>query len=147
MKSNVIIAAIVGLILGVLAELFFAFVAQLPVLGCFVAPIAWLISLGLPILIGALAAAWSHWGVSALLDGALAALLAELASRVFEFCVSLLAVSSFSFAPRFLLPSVEPVGRMLFTGVWAIGWFVVSLIFAALLGALGAFLYGVSNRR
>lgn len=147
MKSNVIMAAIVGLILGVIAELFFAFVDRLPVLGCLAAPVALLFGLGLPILIGALAAAWGSRGVSAVLDGALAALLAELVSRLFGFCVSLFAASPFSFAPRFLLPSVEPAARALFTGLWAIVWLVVSLIVAALLGALGALLYCVSKRR
>jgi hypothetical protein len=58
LKSNVIMAAIVGLILGVIAELFFAFVDQLPILGCLVAPVALLFGLGLPMLIGALATAW-----------------------------------------------------------------------------------------
>ncbi len=147
MKSNVIGAAITGLVLGVIAELFFAFAGQIPVLGCLAAPVALLFGVGLPLLVGALAAAWSHRGVSALLDGALAALLAESVSRLIGFCASLFAAQPFFFGPRSLLPSVEPAGRALFTGVWAIGWLVVSLIVAALLGALGALLYRVRQRR
>lgn len=141
MKSNVIGAAIAGLILGVIAEIFFAFVDQIPVLGCLAAPLALLFGLGLPLLVGALAAAWGGRGVSVVLDGALAALLAEAASRLIGFVASIFAARSFFFGPRFLLPSVEPAARALFTGVWAIGWLVVSLIVAALFGALGAFLY------
>ncbi len=155
MKSNVVMAAIAGLILGVLAELFFAFVDSIPVLGCLFAPIALLFGLGLPVLIGALAAAWGDRGVGALFDGAVAALLAELVSRLIGFCASILTARSFFFGPRFaspwlstsLLPTVEPAARALFSGVWAIGWFVVSLAVAALLGALGGFLYSVFNRR
>ena len=147
MKSNVIAAAIVGLILGVIAELFFAFVDQIPVLSCLAAPIALVVDLGLPILIGALATAWGSRGVTALVDGALAALTAEIASRVFGFCASLLAARSFFFGPRVLLPSVEPAARALFTGLWAIVWLVISVAAAALLGALGAFLYNLSRRR
>lgn len=85
--------------------------------------------------------------MGALLDGALAALLAELVSRLIGFCASIFTARSFFFGPRFLLPSVAPATRGLFTGVWAIGWFVVSLIVAALLGALGAFLYRAFHRR
>lgn len=140
-------AAIAGLVLGIIAELFFAFVDQIPVLSCLAAPIALLFGIGLPVLIGALAAAWGNRGVTVLLDGALAALLAELVSRLIGFCASLFAARSFFFGPRFLLPSVEPAARALFTGVWAIGWLVVSLIVAALLGALGAFLYRAFQRR
>ncbi|MDE3088187.1 MAG: hypothetical protein KGJ80_02220 [Chloroflexota bacterium] len=147
MKSNVVLAAIAGLILGVVAELVFAFADRIPVLGCLAAPIALLFGVGLPLLIGALAAAWGDRGVSTLLDGALAALLAELVSRMIGFCASLFATQSFFFGPRFLLPSVEPAARAVFTGIWAIGWFVVSLAVAALLGALGAFLYRVLQRR
>ena len=147
MKSNVILAALAGLVLGVIAELVFALVEQIPVLGCLFAPVALLFGLGLPILIGALAAVWGDGGVTAMLDGALAALLAELASRVIGFCASILAARSFFFSPLSRLPSVEPAAQALFAGVWAIGWFVVSLILAALLGALGAFLYSVRSRR
>ena len=147
MKSNVIAAAIVGLILGVIAELFFAFVDQLPVLGCLAAPVALLVDLGLPILTGALAAAWGPRGVTALVDGAIAALTAEIVSRVFGFCASLLTARSFFFGPRLLLPSVEPAARALFSGLWAIVWLVVALAAAGLLGALGALLYNVSRRR
>ncbi len=147
MKSNVILAAIAGLILGVVAELFFAFVDRIPVLGCLFAPIALLFGLGLPLVIGALAAAWGNRGVGALLDGAVAASLAEFVSRLIGFCASILTARSFFFGPRFLLPAVEPAARALFSGVWAIGWFVVSLMVAALLGALGALLYRVRQRR
>ncbi len=146
MKSNVIAAAIVGLILGVIAELFFAFVDRLPVLGCLAAPMALLVDLGLPTLIGALAAMWGSRGVTALADGAFAALTAEIASRVVGFCASLVAARSFFFGPRVLLPSVEPAARALYTGFWAIIWLVVSIVAAALLGALGAFLYNLSRR-
>ena len=140
-------AAIAGLVLGIIAELFFAFVDQIPVLGCLAAPVALLFGIGLPVLIGALAAAWGNRGMTVLLDGALAALIAELVSRLIGFCASIFAARSFFFGPRFLLPSVEPAARALFTGVWAIGWLVVSLIVAALLGALGAFLYRAFQRR
>ncbi len=140
-------AAIAGLVLGIIAELFFAFVDQIPVLGCLAAPVALLFGIGLPVLIGALAAAWGSRGVTVLLDGALAALIAELVSRLIGFCASIFDARSFFFGPRFLLPSVEPAARALFTGVWAIGWLVVSLIVAALLGALGAFLYRAFQRR
>ena len=147
MKSNVILAAAAGLVLGVVAEFVFALVEGIPVLGCLFAPVALLFGLGLPILIGALAAAWGDRGVTAMLDGALAALLAELASRVIGLCASILAARAFFFSPLFRLPSVQPAAQALFAGVWAIGWFVVSLIIATLLGALGGFLYSVFYRR
>ncbi len=146
MKPNIILAAIAGLILGVLAEFVFAFANRIPVLGCLVTPVALIFGLGLPILIGGLAALGNR-GVSAVLDGAYAALLAELVSRLLGFFLSLFASQSFFFGPRFLLPSVEPAARSVFSGIWAIGWLVVSLIIAALLGALGAFLYRAYNRR
>ena len=148
MKSNVVTAAIVGLILGVAAELFFAFVDRIPFLGCLFAPIALLFGLGLPILIGALAVALAPArGLTSPLDGALAAVLAELISRLVGFCASLAAAQSFFFGPRFLLPSVQPATRALFAGVWSLGWLVVSLIVAALLGALGGFLYAAWGKR
>ena len=152
LKSNIVIAAIAGLVLGVIAELFFAFVYRIPVLGCLFTPVALLFGFGLPILIGAMAAAFSSsrgllTTPSETFDGALAAALAELVSRLFGFCASLLAARSFFFGPRFLLPSVEPASRALFSGVWELGWLVLSLIVAALLGALGAFLYNVRSRR
>ncbi|MBI4789065.1 MAG: hypothetical protein HY782_18695 [Chloroflexi bacterium] len=152
LKSNIVAAAIVGLILGVLAEIFFAFVYRVPVLGCLFTPVAFLFGFGLPVLIGALAASFGSargWlsTPSEVLDGALAAALAELVSRLFGFCASLLATRAFFFGPRFLLPSVEPASRALFTGVWELGWLVLSLLVAALLGALGAFLYNVRSRR
>jgi hypothetical protein len=118
-------AAIAGLVLGIIAELFFAFVDQIPVLSYLATPIALLFGIGLPVLIGALAAAWGNRGMTVLLDGALAALIAELVSRLIGFCASIFAARSFFFGPRFLLPSVEPAARALFTGVWAIGWLVV----------------------
>lgn len=152
MKSNVIAAALVGLGIGVVGELFFAFVDRIPVLGCLLVPLAFLLGLGLPILIGAMAAAFGQsrgWLTTpaGALDGALAALLAELTSRLIGFCASLFAARGFFFGPRFLLPSVGPVTQALFSGVWAIGWLVVSLIVAALLGALGGFLYNAFGRK
>ncbi len=87
------------------------------------------------------------WVMGGKQAAALAALLAELVSRLIGFCASIFTARSFFFGPRFLLPSVAPATHALFTGVWAIGWFVVSLIVAALLGALGAFLYRAFNRR
>jgi hypothetical protein len=146
MKSNVIAAALVGLGIGVVVELFFAFVDRIPLVGCLAAPAAFLFGLGLPILIGALAAAWGARGANSVLDGALAAALAEFVSRLIGLCASIAAARAFFFGPRFLLPSVEPATRALFTGVWAIGWFVVSLAIAALLGALGAFLCQIRQR-
>lgn len=146
MKSSVVMAAITGLVLGVIAELFFAFADSLPALGCLLAPVAWLFGLGLPILIGALAAAWGSRGVTGILDGGLAALIAEFVSRLLGFCASLFIARPFFFGPRFLLPAVEPAVRTLYAGVWAIGWFVVSLAIAALLGAFGGFLYNARKR-
>jgi hypothetical protein len=145
-KSNVVMAAIAGLVLGVIAELFFAFTDRIPVLGCLTAPVALLFGLGLPILVGALAAAWGSRGVTAVLDGALAALLAQFASGLFGFCASLFVARSYFLGPRFWLPTVEPAARALFTGVWALGWFVIALGVAALLGALGGFLYRMTRR-
>ena len=148
MKSNVVTAAIAGLILGVIAELFFAFVDRIPVIGCLITPVALLFGLGLPVLIGALAVAFdSSPGLTSPVDGAFAAGLAELVSRVFGFCASLVATQNFFFGPRFLLPSVEPATRALFSGIWGLGWLVVSIMVAALLGALGGFLYATRKRR
>ncbi len=148
MKSNVVLAAITGVILGVVAELFFAFVDRIPFLGCLFAPVALLFGLGLPILIGALAVAFApSRGLSSPLDGALAAVLAELVSRLVGLCASLGAARSFFFGPRFLLPSVGPATHALFAGVWDLGWLVVALIVAAILGAVGAFLYALWNRQ
>lgn len=151
-KSNVVVAAVVGLILGVVAEVLFALVGRIPILNCLLAPLAFLLGLGLPMLIGAIAAAsgqsrgWLTTPAGAL-DGALAALLAELISRLIGFCVSLFAARGFFFGPRFLMPSVGPITQALFSGVWAIGWLVVSLSVAALLGALGGFLYNAFSRK
>jgi hypothetical protein len=152
LRSNVIVAAIAGLILGVVAELFFAFVNRIPLLGCLFTPVALLFGLGLPVLIGALAAAWGTsrgWmtAPAGAWDGALAAALAELVSRLIGFCASLFAARSFFFGPRFLLPSVGPAARTVFSGVWELGWLVISLLVAALLGAFGAFLYNLYGRR
>ena len=146
MKSNVVIAAIAGVILGIIAELFFAFVDRLPVLGCLSAPVALLFGLGLPVLVGALAAAWGKRGVTTIVDGALAALLAQFISGLFGFCASLFAAPAYFFSPRYLMPPVVPAARTLFTGIWELGWFVVALGIAALLGALGGFLYRVRWR-
>lgn len=150
-RFNVVAAAAAGLVLGVLAELFFAFVDRIPVLGCLSTPVALVFGLALPVLIGALAAAWgTRIGLlaapSGMVDGAAAATLAELISRLIGFCASLVAARSFFFGPRFLLPSVGPAARTLFAGVWSIGWLIVSLAVAALLGALGGFLYRTSRR-
>jgi hypothetical protein len=145
-KSNVVLAAAAGVILGILAEFVFAFFDRIPVLGCLAAPIALLVGLGLPILVGALAAAWGRRGVVAIADGAVAALLAQFATGLFGFCASLFVARSYFFGPSFLLPTVAPAARTLFTGVWALGWFVIALGIAALLGALGGFLYGVRRR-
>jgi hypothetical protein len=146
MKSNILFAAIVGLVFGALAELFFAFVDRIPLLGCLVTPVALAFGLILPMMIGALAMVFGTRFGTTILDGALAAMLAELVSRVFGFCASLTIARPFFFGPRFLLPSVEPATRALFTGVWSLGWLVVSLIVAGVLGAIGAMLYG-SRRR
>ena len=145
-KSNVVIAAMTGVILGLIAEIFFVFVGRIPVLGCLSAPVALLFGLGLPILVGALAAALGSRGVMAIVDGAVAALLAQFVSGVFGFCASLFVVPSYFFGPRFLLPTVAPAARTLFTGVWELGWLVLALAIAAILGALGGFLYGFRQR-
>src|SRR5574341_1494336 len=126
MKSNVIAAALIGLILGILVELFFAYADRVALLSCLFSPVALIFGLGLPIRIGALAA-----------------LLAEFASRLVGLCASLAATRGFFFGPRFLLPRVEPAARAITFGVWEIGWFVVSLFVAILLGALGGLLYRV----
>jgi hypothetical protein len=145
-KSNVIIAAIAGVILGIIAELFFVFVGRMPVLGCLAAPVALLFGLGLPVLVGALAAALGSQGVTAIVDGAVAALLAQFVSGVFGFCASLFVAQSYFFGPSFLLPTVAPAARTLFTGVWELGWLVIALAIAAILGALGGFLYDFRRR-
>lgn len=145
-KSNVVIASIAGIILGIIAELFFAFVDRIPVLGCLSAPVALLFGLGLPILVGALAAALGSPGVRAVADGAIAALLAQLVSGLLGFCASLFAAPSYFFGPRFLMPTVAPAARTVFTGIWELGWLVVALAIAAILGALGGFLYGFKRR-
>lgn len=147
MKSNVIFAAMAGLVLGVIADLFFAFIDSLPLLGCLFTPVALLFGLGLPLLIGALAVMFAPARkLTAPLDGALAAALAELVSRLLGFCASLFFAQSFFFGPRFLLPSVEPATRALYSGVWSLGWFVVSLAVAAILGALGAAVYALKSK-
>ncbi len=142
MKTNIVLAASVGLVVGIAADVFFAFATRVPLLGCLFAPVAFVVGLALPVLIGALAALWGRarglmTTPSAIVDGALAAGLAELLSRVIGFCASL---SGFM-GPRFILPSVEQSARGVFSGVWALGWLVISVVLAALLGALGGFLY------
>ena len=155
MKSNIVLAALAGLVLGIIAELFFGFVDNLPVIACLFTPVAFLFGLGLPLLIGALAVMFApSRELTAPIDGALAAALAEFVSRLVGFCASLFWARSFFFGPRFaspwfspgLLPSVEPAMRAAFSGVWSIGWFVVSLAVAAILGAIGASLYALRNR-
>ena len=143
MKPNVVLAAMAGVLLGVIAEFVFAFIDRIPVLGCFAAPVALLVGLGLPVIVGALAAAWGKRGVTAIADGALAALVAQFVTGGCGFCASLVVARAYFFGPSFLLPTVAPAARTLFTGVWALGWFVISLGIAALLGAFGVFLHGV----
>ncbi len=148
MKSNVVLAALAGLILGVIAELFFDFVNSIPVIGCLVTPVALLFGIGLPLVIGAFAVMFApSRELTAPIDGALAAALAELVSRLVGFCASLFFARSFFFGPRFLLPTVEPATRALFSGIWSLGWLVVSLVIAAILGAIGASVYAVKNKR
>lgn len=148
MKSSVVLAAIVGLVLGVVAELFFAFVDRIPFIGCLATPLALLFGLGLPLLIGALAVMFApSRGFTSPIDGALAAALAEFVSRLVGFCASLFFARSFFFGPRVLLPSVEPATRALFAGIWSLGWLVVSLVVAAILGAIGAMVYAGMRKR
>jgi len=148
MKSNVVSAALAGLALGVVAEIFFGVVDNIPILGCLVAPIAFLFGLGLPLLVGALAVIFAPTReLSFAIDGALAAALAELISRMVGFCASVYFARSFFFGPRFILPSVEPAARAMFNGIWSLGWFAVSLALAAILGAVGASLYAFNRRR
>ncbi len=152
MRSNIIAAAVVGLILGVAAELLFAFGERAPLLGCVLAPVAVLFGLGLPVLIGYLAAAWGTGrGLmstpSGIVDGAAAAALAELVSRLVGFCAGLVAARNVFLGPRFLLPGVGPATGFFFSGIWALGWLVVSIAVAALLGAIGGLLYNATNRR
>lgn len=152
MKSNVIVAAVIGLVLGVAAELLFAFGGNIPLLSCVIAPVAWLFGLALPVLIGVLAAAWgSRRGLmttpGGIADGAVAAALAELVSRVIGICASIISAGDSFLGPRFLLPSVGPSARALFSGVWSLGWLVVSIAVAAILGAIGALLYNATTRR
>ncbi len=148
LKPNILAAGLVGLTLGLLADVLFVLANRVPFLNCVVAPIALVVGLGLPVLIGALAAAWSRgqgWmrTPAGVLDGAVAAGLAELVSRLIGFCAGL---SGF-LGPRALLPSVEQPVRAAFAGVLGIGWLIVSLVVAALLGALGGFLYNAAVRR
>lgn len=152
MKVNVIAAALVGLILGVVVEFFFTAASRGTVLECLFAPVAFIFGLGLPILIGVLAAAWGRsrglmTTPTGIADGAIAAALAELVSRLVGLCASLIAARSFFLGPRFLLPSVGPATHALFSGVWELGWFLVSLAVAAILGALGALIYSAMVRR
>ncbi len=151
LKTNVIVAALVGFVIGVIVEFFFAAIDRSPALSCLFSPVSILFDLALPLLIGALAAAWASskgWlsGPSGMLDGAAAAFLAELGSRIIGFCASLVIARSFFFGPRLLTPSVGPATNALFTVVWSLGWLVVSLAVAALLGAGGSLLYQARRR-
>jgi hypothetical protein len=148
LKPNILAAGLIGLTLGLLANILFVLANRVPVLNCIVGPIAFVVGLGLPILIGALAAAWSGgqgWmkTPAGVVDGAVAAGLAELVSRLIGFCVEL---SGF-LGPRAVLPNLEQPVRAAFAGVLGIGWLIVSLVVAALLGALGGFLYNAAVRR
>ncbi len=148
LKPNILAAGLIGLTLGLLADILFVLANRVPVLSCIVGPIALVVGLGLPVLIGALAAAWSRgqgWmrTPAGVLDGAVAAGLAELVSRLIGFCAEL---SGF-LGPSALLPSVEQPVRAIFASMWGIGWLIVSLAVAALLGALGGFLYNAAARR
>ena len=150
MKSNVIVAAIVGLGIGIVAEFILAAIDRIPVIGCLFTPVALLAGLALPLLIGWLAAMLGDsrgWLTtpSHLLDGALAAGLAELVVRIVGFCASIIGAGSFYGGPRIL--SVEPGIRTAFTGVWSLGWLVISIVLAALLGAIGAFGYDAAQKR
>lgn len=152
MKPNVLAASAIGLVLGIAAEFLFAYADRVPVLGCLLTPVALLLGLGLPVIIGGLAAAWgARQGLmtmpTGIADGALAAALAELVSRLIGFCAQMAAARALYFGPRFLLPSVGPSTGFLFSGVWALGWFVVSIAIAALLGAIGGLLYNARTRR
>ena len=59
--------ALLGLILGVLAELFFAYVDRFSFLSCLLSPVGLVFGLGLPILVGAMAAAFSRSITAALI--------------------------------------------------------------------------------
>ncbi len=147
-KPNILFAALIGLIVGLIANVLFILADRVPLLGCVVSPLALVVGLGLPVLVGALAAAWAGgrgWmtAPAGVVDGALAAGLAELASRIISSCASLAGV----LGPRSLFPSVQAPVRAVFAGVWDIGWLVVSLVVATLLGALGGFLYNAFARR
>lgn len=148
LKPNIVGAGLIGLTVGLIADVLFILADRVPVLGCVVAPIAFVVGLGLPVLVGALAAAWSRgqgWmrAPSGVFDGAVAAGLAELVIRLISFCAGL---SGF-LGPRLLLPSVEQPVRALFAGMWGVGWLIISLMVAVLLGALGGFLYNAAARR
>ncbi len=150
LKTNIIGAAAIGLIVGILADVLFVLADRVPVLACITAPLSLVVGLGVPVLVGALAAAWSGsrgWMTTpaGILDGAIAAGLAELAIRIIGFCASL--SGRLLGSPRSLLPSVELPVRAAFAGIWDIGWLVISLVVATLLGALGAFLYRTVARR
>ena len=148
MKSHVVLAALAGLVLGVIAELLLDLVDNIPVIGCLSTPVALLFGIGLPLLIGAFAVMFAPAReLTAPIDGALAAAFAELISRLIGFCASLFFARSFFFGPRFLLPSIEPATRAVFSGIWSLGWLVVSLAVAAILGMIGASAYAVKTRR
>ncbi len=148
LKPNILAAGLIGLLVGVLADVLLMQANRVPVINCILTPVALIVGLGLPVLIGALAAAWSSgqgWmrTPAGVLDGAVAAGLAELVSRLIGFCSGL---SGFM-GPRALVPSVEQPMRAAFAGIWSIGWLIVSLVVAALLGALGGIWYNASARR
>jgi len=146
MKPNVLIAAGVGLVIGVIAELFFAFVDSLPVIGILFIPVALIAGLALPVLIGALATGFaSSRDISAPIDGALAAVTTEFAARLFGFCASLAGSRAFFFGPHIFAGIGVPV-QAAFAGVWSLGWFAVSLIIAGVLGAIGAVAYAAWDR-
>jgi|OpeIllAssembly_1097287.scaffolds.fasta_scaffold64600_2 hypothetical protein len=146
MKPNVLIAAGAGLAIGVVAELFFAFIDQIPFVGCLFTPVAIVAGFGLPVLIGALAVGFaSSRDISAPLDGALAAVTAEFAARLFGFCASIAGSRSFFFGPHIFAGVGIPV-QAAFSGVWSLGWFAISLIIAGILGAIGAVAYAAWDR-
>ncbi len=147
-KPNIIAAAVIGVLLGLIANLLFVLANRVPVLGCIVAPLALIVGLGLAVLVGALAAAWTggrgwHTLPAGVLDAALAAGLAELATRIITFCATLAGL----FGSRSVSLGLQAPVQAVVAAIWGIGWLVVSLVAAVLLGALGGFLYNTYVRR
>lgn len=147
-KPNIIAAVVIGVLLGLIVNLIVVLANRVPVLGCIVAPVGFVAALVLPVLVGALAAAWTGgrgWQTApaGVLDGALAGGLVELAIRVITFCATVAGL----FGPRSVLLGLQAPVQALFAGVWGIGWLVVSLVAAVLLGGLGGFLYNTFVRR